>query len=67
MDGACSTHEGGEKSVKHIRNPEGMRPLGRPSSRCEVKVKYSRYTSWKHLVGEEVMLLLIHDLGTGWG
>jgi hypothetical protein len=31
------------------------------------KVKQSRYTPWRHLGGEEVSLLLIHDLGTRWG
>jgi hypothetical protein len=31
------------------------------------KVKKSRYTPWRRLGGEEVQLLLIHDLGTRWG
>jgi hypothetical protein len=31
------------------------------------KVKQSRYTPWRRLEGEEVKLLLIHDLGTRWG
>jgi hypothetical protein len=31
------------------------------------KVKQSRYTPWRRLGGEEVQLLLIHDLGTRWG
>jgi hypothetical protein len=31
------------------------------------KVKQSRYTPWRRLGGEEVLLLLIHDLGTRWG
>jgi hypothetical protein len=33
----------------------------------EKKVKQSRYTPWRRLGGEEVYLLLIHDLGTRWG
>jgi hypothetical protein len=32
-----------------------------------LKVKQSLYTPWRRLVGEEVYLLLIHDLGTRWG
>jgi hypothetical protein len=28
------------------------------------RVKQSRYTPWRRLGGEEVQLLLIHDLGT---
>jgi hypothetical protein len=32
-----------------------------------VKVKQSRYTPWRRLGGEEIQLLLIHDLGTRWG
>jgi hypothetical protein len=31
------------------------------------EVKQSRYTPWRRLGGEEVYLLLIHDLGTRWG
>jgi hypothetical protein len=31
------------------------------------KVKQSRYMPWRRLGGEEVLLLLIHDLGTRWG
>jgi hypothetical protein len=31
------------------------------------KVKQSLYTPWRRLRGEEVQLLLIHDLGTRWG
>jgi hypothetical protein len=31
------------------------------------QVKQSRYTPWRRLGGEEVQLLLIHDLGTRWG
>jgi hypothetical protein len=31
------------------------------------KGKLSRYTSWWRLEGEEVLLLLILDLGTKWG
>jgi hypothetical protein len=31
------------------------------------KVKQSRYTPWRRLGGEEVWLLLIHDLGIRWG
>jgi hypothetical protein len=31
------------------------------------KVKQSRYTPWKRLGGEDVYLLLIHDLGIRWG
>jgi hypothetical protein len=31
------------------------------------KVKQSLYTPWRRLGGEEVELLLIHDLGTRWG
>jgi hypothetical protein len=31
------------------------------------KVKQSRYSPWRRLGGEEVYLLLIHDLGTRWG
>jgi hypothetical protein len=31
------------------------------------KVKQSLYTPWRRLGGEEVQLLLIHDLGTRWG
>jgi hypothetical protein len=30
-------------------------------------LKQSRYTPWRRLWGEEVYLLLIHDLGTRWG
>jgi hypothetical protein len=33
----------------------------------KVKVKQSRYTPWRRLGGEEIQLLLIHDLGTKWG
>jgi hypothetical protein len=31
------------------------------------KVKQSLYTPWRRRGGEEVELLLIHDLGTRWG
>jgi hypothetical protein len=31
-----------------------------------LKVKQSRYTPYRRLRGEEVYLLLIHDLGTRW-
>jgi hypothetical protein len=31
------------------------------------RVKLSWYMPWKRLVGEEVQLLLILDLGTRWG
>jgi hypothetical protein len=31
------------------------------------KAKQSLYTPWRRLGGEEVYLLLIHDLGTRWG
>jgi len=30
-------------------------------------LKKSRYTPWRRLGGEEVWLLLIHNLGTRWG
>jgi hypothetical protein len=33
----------------------------------EAKAKQSRYTPRRRLGGEEVYLLLIPDLGTGWG
>jgi hypothetical protein len=32
-----------------------------------LKVKQSSYTPWRRLEGEEVWVLLIHDLGTRWG
>jgi hypothetical protein len=31
------------------------------------KVKQSRYMPWRRLGGEEIQLLLIHDIGTRWG
>jgi hypothetical protein len=31
------------------------------------RVKQSHYTPWRRLGGEDVYLLLIHDLGTRWG
>jgi hypothetical protein len=31
------------------------------------KVKLSHYTPWRHLGGEGIELLLIHDLDTRWG
>jgi hypothetical protein len=33
----------------------------------KAKVKQFRYTPWRRLGGEEVLLLLILDLGTRWG
>jgi hypothetical protein len=32
-----------------------------------VKKKQSRYTPWRRWGGQEVELILIHDLGTRWG
>jgi hypothetical protein len=34
------------------------------SLKAKGKVKQSRYTPWRRLGGEELYLLLIHDLGT---
>jgi hypothetical protein len=32
-----------------------------------LKVKQSRYTPWRRLGGEEIYLLLIHNIDTRWG
>jgi hypothetical protein len=37
------------------------------SSSFFLKVKQSHYTPWRRLGGEEILLLLILDLGTRWG
>jgi hypothetical protein len=38
-----------------------------PNFGLRVKVKLSRYTPWRRFGGEEVLLLLILNLGTRWG